>query len=79
MLGLEFLISWVSKISFDRQTRNSHGLTDEQTQRLFEALNHDIMYYGQLECMVFLDTIVIFASDLKATLTDGFFSNAQFS
>jgi len=33
---------------------------------LFEALDHDVTRHGQLEYMVFSDTIVIFAPDLEA-------------
>jgi hypothetical protein len=32
---------------------------------LFDALDHDVMRHGQLEYMVFSDTIVIFAPDLE--------------
>ena len=33
---------------------------------LFEALDHEVMQHGQLEYMIFSDTIVIFAPDLEA-------------
>jgi hypothetical protein len=42
------------------------ALLTSKLNDLFEALNHDVMLHGQLEYMVFSDTIVIFAPDLEA-------------
>ena len=42
-----------------------HILT-RKLEELFEALNNDVTRQGQLEYMVFSDTIVVFAPDLKA-------------
>ncbi|MCE5212919.1 MAG: hypothetical protein LLG40_15360 [Deltaproteobacteria bacterium] len=42
------------------------ALLTSKLNDLFEALDHDVMHHGQLEYMVFSDTIVIFAPDLEA-------------
>jgi hypothetical protein len=41
------------------------AILTSQLNDLFEALEEDIMYHGQLEYIVFSDTIVIFAPDLQ--------------
>jgi len=42
------------------------ALLTSKLNDLFEALDHDVIQHGQLEYMVFSDTIVIFAPDLEA-------------
>ena len=59
ILGFKNLIRPTDK-EFPRE------LLTSKLNDLFEALNHDVMQHGQLEYMVFSDTIVIFAPNLEA-------------
>jgi hypothetical protein len=59
ILGFKNLIRQTDK-EFPR------ALLTSKLNDLFEALGHDVMRYGQLEYMVFSDTIIILAPDLEA-------------
>jgi hypothetical protein len=64
-VGVFDILGFKNMIRQTDQDFPRHLLTSKLND-LFEALDHDVMRHGQLEYMVFSDTIVIFASDLEA-------------
>lgn len=65
-VGVFDILGFKNMIRQTDQEFPRHHLTSKLDD-LFDVLDHDVMRHGQLEYMVFSDTIVIFAPNLEAS------------